>query len=200
MSQPWSPYQQQPPPPGPSEYAPPGRSRARGNLFGWVLFIGLAVMLFVILSNQNRHTTPIALSEFCDELTNGNVSAVTIDGDILRGDFTRPVGFPGVPGGRIATFRTDLPTGTGASWPFVQWLYSNSHHATIRVENSGSILTNLIAPFIPWLLIFVFIWFFVFRQLRNNRMIAAAAPAPAPVAPQVPVPLPVVIVNPESRP
>jgi cell division protease FtsH len=38
----------------------------------------------------------------------------------------------------------------------------------IKVENSGSILTNLIVPFIPWLLIFGFIWFFVFRQLRNS--------------------------------
>ena len=38
----------------------------------------------------------------------------------------------------------------------------------IEAENGGSLLMNIIVPLIPWLLIFGFIWFFVFRQLRNS--------------------------------
>ena len=34
------------------------------GLFGWVLFIGLAIMLFMLLSKQGSHVKPIPLSEF----------------------------------------------------------------------------------------------------------------------------------------
>jgi len=31
-------------------------------------------------------------------------------------------------------------------------------------------MSNVVLPFVPWLLIFLFIWFFVFRQLRKNSL------------------------------
>ena len=109
---------------------------------------------------------------------------VVITGDSLSGNFIRPVA---AGTGTTRAFRTELPTGSGASWAFTQWLLQNANGASVEVENSGSILSNLLVPLIPWILIFVFIWFFILRNLRKQQ---AALQAPKPVY----------IVNPESRP
>src|SRR5690606_21512334 len=37
----------------------------------------------------------------------------------------------------------------------------------VDFNNSNSYLINILVNFIPWLLVFAFIWFFVFRQLRG---------------------------------
>jgi preprotein translocase subunit YajC len=33
----------------------------------------------------------------------------------------------------------------------------------------GNLVSDFLLPFVPWLLIFLFVWFFVFRQLRGGR-------------------------------
>src|SRR5207247_1206744 len=38
----------------------------------------------------------------------------------------------------------------------------------VKVENNTNLILQVLLPLIPWLLIFGFIWFFVFRQLRNS--------------------------------
>jgi hypothetical protein len=70
-----------------------GKSR---NLFGWVIFIGLAVVLFIFLQNRSVTVPPA----------------------------------------------TPLPA---PKWGVLEWATS----------------------FVPWLLVFGFIWFFVYRQMRN---------------------------------
>jgi preprotein translocase subunit YajC len=54
------------------------------------------------------------------------------------------------------------------------------------VETSANLLVNVLLPLVPWFLIFAFIWFFVFRQLRRAQ-------------PGEPKPAPVYIVTPENR-
>jgi ATP-dependent Zn protease len=58
--------------------------------------------------------------------------------------------------------------------------------AEVRVENNPNLFVNLVLPLVPWLLIFLFIWFFVFRQLRK-------------ASPQPTKPMPVYIINPENK-
>jgi ATP-dependent Zn protease len=70
----------------------------------------------------------------------------------------------------------------------MQWLMDHRQDAEVRVENNANPLVNLLLPLVPWLLIFLFIWYFVFRQLRNaNRQQAQ------------PKATPVYIVNPENK-
>ena len=38
----------------------------------------------------------------------------------------------------------------------------------VEAKNQSNLLMNILLPLVPWLLIFGFIWFFVFRQLRNS--------------------------------
>jgi len=160
--------------------APPWRL-GRG-LIGWLLFVGVAALLFVWLKQQRPATHTIALSDFSDQLERANVSRVIVDGDELSGTLNAPR----VIGGRMITnFRTYLPSGAGGSWPFTQWLLANRNGATIRAEPNNNLLTNFVLPFIPWLLILLCIWFFVFRQLRSQSNPTQ--------------PVPVMVVNPEGR-
>jgi len=179
-----------PTPPPVMNYASPGTTRpprtpsfARG-IFGWVLFIGLTVMLFVVLQGKRQPSFEIPLSELTTELSNGNVREVVVDGDTLRGHFVKsPANRPSA--SAVGAFRVELPPTMSQSWSFLQWLLDHRMDAEVRVENNQNLLVNLLLPLVPWLLIFLFVWFFVFRQLRK----ASTQPRPTPVY----------IINPENK-
>jgi len=144
-----------------------GGLRFGRGLFGWVLFIALAVMLFMLLSKNQTNYAHVALSDFYSRLEEDKVATLTIEGDRVLGEFreAEPVGEKGE---RVVKFQSDFPTGSSQSYEFIQDILAKRKNAKINVENSQSILLNIIVPLIPWLLIFGFIWFFVFRQLRNS--------------------------------
>jgi cell division protease FtsH len=172
-------------------YASPGTSlppaKSGRRLFGWVLFIGLAVMLFIVLQSNKKASSEIPLSELVTQLNDGNVSVVVVDGDTLRGHLIKPAAIASNVSA-VSAFRTELPPTTSQSWAFMQWLMDHRQGAEVRVENNANLLVNLLLPLVPWLLIFAFIWFFVFRQLRNSNRQQAQ-----------PKPMPVYIVNPENK-
>jgi ATP-dependent Zn protease len=173
-----------PPPPGYIPFAtpaPPPRSFGKG-IVGWVMFIGLIVLLFVVLRREQGPAYHLPLSEFSRELNSGNVRTVSIESDELIGDFVNPP--PYVNG--AGHFRTTLPANMASDWNFVHWMLDNRGNAVVKVNNNNSLLLQFVVPLIPWLLIFLFVWFFIFRQLRRN----ATQPAR---------PAPVYIVNPEQR-
>jgi cell division protease FtsH len=169
-------------------YASPGAMRPprrfTKGVFGWVLFIGLAVMIFIVLQGNRQPSFEIPLSELTTELSNGNVREVVIDGDTLRGHFVKPPASRPSASAAMA-FRVELPPTTGQSWSFLQWLLDHRMDAEVRVENNPNLLVNLLLPLVPWILVFGFIWFFVFRQLRK--------------ASTQPKPMPVYIIDPEKK-
>jgi hypothetical protein len=87
------------------------------GVFGWLLFIGLATMLFMVLNAGNQ--------------------------------------------------RSKNPSRGGGG--------GGSPAATPSAPMTGNdVMSNVVLPFVPWLLIFLFIWFFVFRQLRKSGFRAIA--------------------------
>ena len=151
----------------------------------WAVIFGV-IMIVLLLSIRDTRSgganyARIPLSDFYNEINRGSVSRVALDGDEVTGAFSAPV----LVGGRsILLFRSALPQGTAGNWLFTQWLLGHGG-VTVEVESSNSLVTNFVLPFIPWLVIFFFIWFFVFRQLRSRS---------TPVTP-----MPVIIMNPEGR-
>ncbi len=138
------------------------KRRGRG-LFGWVLFIGLVIMLLVVLQQNRANVASVSLNEFNQLLENGKLHEIELSD-------TEAVAT--VPGGyatpsnqsRYDRVRVALPTGLSGNWEFVQRLME---HADVRVDQGGNLLMNLLLPLVPWLLIFAFIWFFVFRHIRR---------------------------------
>ncbi|HYO09976.1 MAG TPA: ATP-dependent zinc metalloprotease FtsH [Tepidisphaeraceae bacterium] len=144
-----------------------GGMRFGRGLFGWVLFIALAVMLFMLLNKNQAQYAPVALSDFYSQLEQDHVATLTIEGDKVLGEFRVEQGV-GPKGEKVGKFQTDLPTGTASSYDFVKDVLAKRGSAKVTVENNQNLLLQFILPLIPWLLIFGFIWFFVFRQLRNS--------------------------------
>jgi cell division protease FtsH len=146
--------------------SPSGGMRFSRGVFGWVLFVVLAIMLFMLLSQGRKNEQKVSISDFQTWLQAGKVKTVTIETDELHGEFTTEM--PGTDGKPYRYFRTETPTGASNEWLFTQWLLEHRGAAGVDVVNGNNVLINLIVPLVPWLLIFGFIWFFVFRQLRNS--------------------------------
>jgi cell division protease FtsH len=147
---------------------------------GWILFIViLATLLLLLNGEEGGPRREVPLSEFRDQLLAGNVAHVSVGSDRLRGEFEQPLARDDEP---VTRFRVVLPSGASRHWMFTQWLLENRTGAAIDVSETDSLLLNIFVPLIPWLLIFGFIWFFVFRQLRNANQ-------------KPKEPLPVVVVN-----
>jgi len=149
----------------------PGMKFGRG-LVGWVLFIGLAIMVVLLLNSTRKSFAPIALSKFQDMLTAGKIKTVLIENDDITGEFWTNEAV-GARGESVQKFRTSVPANSSTSFDFTKWVLDNAaaskeKPAEVKVENSQSLWFNILAPLIPWIVIFGFIWFFVFRQLRNS--------------------------------
>ena len=136
------------------------------RLFGWILFITLAVMLFMLLQKPKTQYPTISLSDFRQQLEADRVRSVVIENDQLLGEFVQPQTLENQ---TVLKFRVILPQGTTAQWQFTDWLTTNRGNATVIAERNPDLLMNILVPLIPWLLIFGFIWFFVFRQLRSQK-------------------------------
>ena len=155
----------------------PGIRFGRG-LFGWLLFIGLAVMLFMVLDSGKGSLATLPLGVFVQRLEAKQVTSIVIDGDKIIGTIT---------GGQ--RFRTPLPPGMSGDWSFVQWLIEKSQGtAVVEVHNPNNVWINILLPLVPWLLIFLFIWFFVFRQVRKASCAQPSAAAAAAAVPTVATP------------
>lgn len=159
-----------PTPKRPRPGLPSGGIRFQRGLFGWILFVALAIMLFSYVNGKGHEYTSIPFSEFLTNMRAGKVQSLTVEGDNLTGKFNEPIVISGLKGGptKIQKFQTDAPANTLNQWQFVEWLDKNRGTATVEVVNTNNILMQVIVPLVPWILIFGFVWFFVFRQLRNS--------------------------------
>src|SRR5437870_7764368 len=96
---------------------PPGMKFGRG-IFGWALFIGLAVMLFVFLKNTQGGTYDVAWSDFQAQLLANNVKEIKLDTDEITGEFIAPPAFTNT----LVKFKTVLPSGVSTQFEFLKWL------------------------------------------------------------------------------
>ncbi|MCC7350320.1 MAG: ATP-dependent zinc metalloprotease FtsH [Phycisphaerales bacterium] len=152
---------------GPNTRGPNGGMRMGRGLFGWILFVGLAIMLFVLLNSKNRQVTEIPFSDFMTRLEADQVKSFTISGSEANGEFRTEMPVEGQ-SQKVKAFRVKLSTDGPVSEQMVIQLNAKRHNAVLTMEDSQNLLINLLVPLVPWLLIFGFIWFFVFRQLRNS--------------------------------
>ncbi len=153
-----------------------GTLRFRNGLLGWIVFIGLAVMLVILVQNSKKQVTEIAWSSFKNELfttdpqTNrdrslGLIDQMKIENDeTVSGKFHEPQTIDGV---KVQYFKTQFPQGFFSNSSGSLWLLDRAGPAKIEAESGTNIFVQIILPLVPWILIFGFIWFFVFRQLRS---------------------------------
>jgi cell division protease FtsH len=146
---------------------PNGMRFSRG-LLGWVVFIVLAAMVFMLFRQNNNRYQDISLLQFESELDAGHVASLTISGDEIDGSFKPEF----VAKGGKTDFDTAVPTGTFQSGgDYLDRILDKARAAKttdVKVANSPNILINVLLPFVPWLVIFAVIYFVLFRQFRNS--------------------------------
>src|SRR3954468_13686417 len=85
-----------------------GGMRFGRGVFGWVLFVLLAVMLFVLVNQNRRSHQDVDIGTFITALKNNQVKTVTIDGDELSGQFTGEIAAANSRGEKVEYFRTHI--------------------------------------------------------------------------------------------
>jgi len=163
--------EQKPERPNRTEGRPPtnGGMRFNRGLFGWFLFGALLIALFLLWKNNTSGDQTLSLSDVVTQLKAGNVKVLAVETDQIKGEFKNPVAFATSASNKqpVLQFRADIPQQSSSE--LMIWLLDHyTGGPDIRAENSQNLLLTIIVPLIPWLLIFGFIWFFVFRQLRNS--------------------------------
>ncbi len=140
-----------------------GGMRFGRGLMGWFLFIGLVLMMVYLLNTQKHSQVRINESEVIHHIA--QLRSVEIDGDEVNGTFLSPQNIGGQP---VSDFVCSLSPGESSNWEFHARLIDGNTSAAVRVENSQSFLMQILVPLIPWVLLIVFLWFVIIRNLRNG--------------------------------
>src|SRR4051812_35770213 len=84
-----------------------GGMRFGRGLFGWFLFIGLAVMLVIVLQKGNKGAQDVTMSELEQQADAGNVIEFVVDGETIRGRFKQPIQVNNL--NNVSSYRTEVP-------------------------------------------------------------------------------------------
>ena len=147
---------------GPTNVRFPGR-----GLLGWVLAIALLIM-FGVLLNKSASKPEIAYSEFDQKLKEGAIKELKLEGNEISGAFHKDEIVNNLPAA-VREFSTRVPgADSNAAWQILNYIHDRAPGTVVKYSDNPNIVINLLLPLVPWLLIFGFIWFFIFRQLRNS--------------------------------
>ena len=123
------------------------------GVLGWVVFIGLALLIVYMLQMNKQSYTKIGESELFSHMA--DVQSIEIDTDEVNGAFMKPITVPDVHGNTatVANFNVQLQPGESSDWAFHEKLLNAPGHPAFRNVNNQNFLLTILAPFIPWLLV-----------------------------------------------
>ncbi|GMU38529.1 MAG: ATP-dependent zinc metalloprotease FtsH [Phycisphaerae bacterium] len=153
-------------PEGPRSDRPGGPNlKLSRNLLSWMILMGTAMVLLVYLQSRYPSPEPITLSKFYTYVDDGQIERLIINHGEgkLEGWRKRTGADPA--GTEPVRFVVNYPQGAMDS-EFLRELRDKLPKADIKEEKPNPYLVMLL-QFLPWLILFAFIWFFIFRQIRN---------------------------------
>ncbi|MDB5328530.1 MAG: ftsH, partial [Phycisphaerales bacterium] len=148
-----------------------GGMRFGRGVFGWVLFIGVAILLFLYLNQQGRTVQDIDIRTYYEKQDSNQNAEERIVGEEVQGSLRKE---EPAAADRPAyqKFRTTFPIMTTSDF---NWQKNVLYGADgklrlnkVNNENQNNLLLNILIPFVPWVIVFVVIWFIFIRQLRNS--------------------------------
>ncbi len=135
-----------------------------------LLLLGLAMIAVLVLgSNQTKTRTLETMAQVEEILQEGFASELTIvDGTRVRGTF-RPLGNnPHVPAYEAFELAYTGPPENSPITPerLAAWEKSLGKDGKLKYETTNTAMKGLLA-FLPWLVLMLLFWFFIFRQMRG---------------------------------
>ena len=143
-----------------------GNMRFSRSMFGWILILATAIVLFVMF-RQDRNPERFSWSVFKTSILNSEFKKVTVRDE---GSFYQLIGTPN-PGfdnrypNKVMT-RRPVTSLDGPGWEELSDLMQ-AHNGELEYEPSSNQLVPILLGLLPYLLLFVVIWFFFLRQIRS---------------------------------
>jgi len=138
--------------------------RMNRGIFGWVVFILFALMLAMLLMQRMERRQVITMNDFWRYVENDSIQSLTIQDNSLKGKL-KPEAVKGLDEPR--EFELKYPPGAIDS-TLVNWIRERCRSVgEVKYDETGTMFFTLLIQLVPWVLIFAFIWFFVFRQFRG---------------------------------
>jgi len=135
---------------------------SRTGLF-WIALIVLAVLAMQALSATKVQYTEINYTDFIQQLKADNVAKVTFVERWLQGELTTAVqNDPGQKPAQFRHFKLLLPIRDAELLKRLE-----DHNVEISAETEGVNWTQIIFTIGPWVLLMVFFWLFMFRQMQG---------------------------------
>jgi len=138
--------------------------RVSRSVMQWLLLVGVVLLLVTMFGNQFGAPTTISITEFNKLVENRQIKSLRIiqtDG-LIEGTKTGPS--EGEPANASRQFKVTYPP-AAIDDAFITRLVETSG-AEVVADRPNQFMV-LLVTMLPWLLILAFLWFFVFRQIRN---------------------------------
>ena len=146
----------------PSGNRPPGTPvRMSRGVLGWIVVIVFSLMLIMMVMNNMPGHAKLRMDQFRAELEAGNIQRVVFKADRISGE-RKNVQSQGEP----KAFEVEWPPGA-MDYEFTRYVLDNVKDGQVETDNNSGVFLNVLLNIVPWILVFAFIWFFVFRQLRG---------------------------------
>jgi cell division protease FtsH len=146
---------------------PPQNMMGRG-MFGWMMLIGLLVLMLFVLTYQENRAKEISADEFIAYAQAGAFkdNKVWVENERMRGELKESTA--GVPEGMEPPYRiqAQISRETKATWVALLTKVDPPVHI---IENPGSsLLWTLLLTWAPFLLLAFLVYFFFIRSIRNS--------------------------------
>ncbi len=138
------------------------------GVMSWIGFILIALMILALINDGFKSPRTLSIVEFWQQVENGNVARVTLTDNAIKGLLRedragRPVG------GGPERFQVKYPHGAIQQELIDKLLAASAEKGfELDYDETSGLYVQLLVQMIPWLLIILFVWFFVFRQLRSS--------------------------------
>jgi cell division protease FtsH len=146
----------------PEKPTPPNLKMPPRGIMSWMLFLALALMLVVLLGKGINNPAQIDIVQFEKYLNAGEIEQVTIQESTITGRRKRT---DADPKDANLEFEVKFPPHAVDS-DYILKVGERLPDGRLTYEPPNP-LVNVLIMLLPWLLIFLFLWFVVFRQLRN---------------------------------
>jgi cell division protease FtsH len=146
---------------------PPQNMMGRG-MFGWMMLIGLMVLMLFVLTYQENRAKEISAAEFVAYAQAGAFkdNKVIVENERMRGELKDSTA--GVPEGMEPPYRVQAQISRETKAVWVAKLSRIEDPKIDTAENPGSsLLWNFILMWAPFLLLAFLVYFFFIRSMRN---------------------------------
>lgn len=143
----------------------PPLSRMPRGAFGWIVFFGMAMLLFVLLQQNMQRTTNWTIDQLRNALEKEQVQKLSIHAGSIVGELKQTEEQP-----KPIQFQVDILQGLTTNMQFLQSVGLVDKQLKFTVPTTfdagRNLFTDVLLSMLPWLLVFGFLWFFLFRQMR----------------------------------